>query len=463
MKKILTISFWLIPIINLSAQDLFFKDINGDSKADILSITVENEKDIKIKQFYTGEKLWKFTYLNDFDFKGSSNFDSYDVADVNGNGRVNLVKFLNEGNDKHLWFFEILPDEISYIGHTLLENMSGAKEHFANINDDEKYELILVKDEGTNKSIYTYELNGDFILIDSLITSGNPKNEYFADITGDGKEDLILTQNYGEDKRIWTCKSTGSTFEYLAYTNIAGSAWKDVKFVNSNAGKDNKFDLVLIGNSIDGKKLWLFESDGARFNYEITNTLRDGINRTVYFNDIDGDNTDDMIASDGNKEVWSYQNSGNVLTYKLHTPLTFVKTIPENKKFDWENAGYRGGEKLPSNFEHIIEMDEPDDNNNDDNLRAKINEAWALKSATNRPVVIQFKSGTYYFRETISLGYYNNNNTNYGSSIVLRGKGTAFDSSSDSTYTELVFNLDSEASSSTSIQFINISGTNRVS
>lgn len=455
-KLIYSVIVSLIFIDNIKCQNIFLEDINGDKKADILSITSENMKDIKIKQLYSGRKIWKFDYLNEFDFSGSNTFDSYNVADITGNGLANLLTFKDDGNNKNVWFFSIEPDKISYLGHTLLPNASGTIEYFADIDGDHKKELVLVKNEGTNKYIYTYGYNGgDFYLTDSMTSTGNTGQEHFADITGDGKDDLILSQDYGADKRLWTFKSNGTTFEYLAYTNLVSNSGKEVSFMNSNSSKDNFVDLVLSKNTSDGKKLWLFESDGARFNYEITNTLSDGNNREMLFGDINGNGTDDLIATNTINDIWSYENKGNVLTYKLHSYLSFAKIIPTNRSVDWNNAGYKSGRAIPNSFEHYVYMPPPNANPNTNysNFQAKLNEAVSLKSSyPNEHIVIKFQSGTYSFNRQIVLNIFNNH-----SYIVLQGQGIKT-ASGINQYTELVYDIDPKYTEYAN-HFINIRGS----
>ncbi len=457
-RQFILIVATMLFTLSLKSQELFLEDLNGDKYADILSISIENVKDMRLKQFYTGSTLWKFTYLNEIYFTGSSNFDSYKIADIDGNGRANLIKFLDEDENLNVWFFEILPNEVKYLGHTLLIGASGSKKYFADINGDSYKELMLVKNQGTNKSIYTYQfINGDFSLVDSCITSGNPRDEYFADITGDGKEDLILSQDSGIEKYVWTFKSIGTTFENLKTTLFSTSAGREMYFMNSNADKDNKVDLVLVEEVADGKKLYLCESDGEKFNYEITNTLSDGINRNILFGDINGDGTDDMIATNIKSDAWSYESVGNVLTYRLHTPVDFTKTIPVDRRVDWENSGYRGGESLPATFNHIIEMPKASENTdiNESNLQqALVAAREKIQLYPNEHVLIQFQSGTYKFKNSIDLGYYSND-----SYLVLRGKGTV-SLPVNGEYTELVFDIIS-APSKYAKNFINIRGSQK--
>ena len=442
----------------VKSQEIFLEDINGDGKKDVLSITQPNMKDLIIKQSYTGHQLWKFDFLNEFEFNGSQNFDSYKIADMNGDGRANLITFLDDGNNKNVWFFKIEPKSLSYIGHTLLISASETKEHFADINGDGKKELLLIKDVGTSKyiDIYTYT-NGDFVLNDSFTSSGNPKEEHFADINGDSKDDLILSQDLGGDKRIWTFNSNGTTFEYLAYTNLASNAGKDVSFLNSNSTKDNYFDLVLSANTPEGKKFWLYESDGARFEYEITNTFEDGNNREILFGDIDGNGTDDVIATDIINSVWSYENIGNVFTYKLFTSLSYNNIIPENRLLDWNHAGYNKGTTVPTSFSHFVSMPPPssDPSTNYSNFQTKLSEAVNLKvSFPNQHIAIVFQNGSYTFNEPIRLNFFDDH-----SSIVLQGQGAVSEPMNGQS-TELIYNID-PTPSQYGKHFININGSLR--
>ncbi|AXT60944.1 T9SS C-terminal target domain-containing protein [Aquimarina sp. AD10] len=459
MKQIIYFIISLLSINSIKCQDLFLEDINGDKKADILSVFTENRKDFKIKQFYSGHKTYKFDYLNEFDFTAGDIFENYTVADIDGNGRSNFIAFADSNDDKNIWYYTIEANEIKYLGHTLLPNYAGTKQYFADIDGDSLHELILVKDEGSFKHINTFKYNGsDFIQIDAFATTGNPKEEHFADITGDGKDDLILSQDYGNDKRIWTFKSKGSTFEYLKYTLLASDAGKEVHFVNSNSEEDNRLDLALSGNTTEGKKIWMFLSDGERFHYEITTTLTDGTNRKLLFGDLDGTNKDDLIATNNTQDIWSYQNEGNVFTYKLHSPLNFRGTIPLNRIVDWNNAGYRGGESVPNSFNHFVQMPPPSDNpeTNYANFETKLSEAVALKTTfPNEHIVIQFQAGSYQlpFNQQIVLDYKNDNH----SWIVIQGQGIKSENHLNGKYTELVFNIDPEYSKYAN-HFINIRG-----
>ncbi|WP_299438375.1 T9SS type A sorting domain-containing protein [uncultured Aquimarina sp.] len=458
---LLTILLFSI-VLNLFGQEKkFLADINGDQKDDFITISKE-EGELVIRQNYIGSSDYVFTFLSEIVFSPSINFDSFTVADINGDNRANLILIKNTPAGKDLWYFEILPEQFPYIEHTFIpiSESNNTKQVFADINNDNKEELILIKNSGLDKELWTYNYsNGEFLYQDNSYTKFTDayfKKEYFADITGDDKKDLIFVQHYNNDQRVWVYKSDGVKFDYLAYTNLVGQKGKEIFFLNSNTIKDNFSDLILAGNTPEGKKLWLYESDGARFNYEITNTLANHNDKLLSFGDLNNNGTDDLIVNEGTN-VWAYHNYGNVFTYEEPSYLNF-KSIPpnrENEEFsisEWKNAGYQSNiipipEDTCSNC--IVKMPDPvlHSNQNDLNLKEKLIEAANLKiQYPNEYITVQFQKGTYHLSDTINLGdevKIDNNQYNL-SKIILKGKGTVADN--NSSYTEIIFDINVDSS-----------------
>ncbi|WP_027391814.1 T9SS type A sorting domain-containing protein [Aquimarina latercula] len=458
---LLTILLFSI-VLNLFGQEKkFLADINGDHKDDFITISEEGDE-LLIRQNYIGNDDFVFTFLSEIKFNPSNNFDYFTVADVTGDNRANLILIKNTPTGKDLWYFEILPEHFPYKGHTFIP-ISGSDEAnqiFADINNDNKDELILIKNSGSDKELWTYNyINGDFIYQDSSYTKfidAYLKKEYFADITGDNKEDLILVQDYNNDQRVWVYKSNGVTLDYLAYTNLADQKGKEVFFMNSNTIKDNFSDLILASNTPEGKRLWLYESDGARFNYEITNTLESHNDKLLLFGDLNKSGTDDLIVNEGTN-IWAYNNYGNVFTYKEHSYLNF-KSIPpnrENQEFsisEWKNSGYQSNNiSIPGNTcsNCIVNLANPvsDSNQNDENLKNALIEAANLKiQYPNYHIIVQLQKGIYHFSDTLKLGddiKVRENQYNL-SKIIIKGKGTLVDN--NPTYTEIVFDINVDSS-----------------
>ncbi|BFP39873.1 hypothetical protein FGF1_07180 [Flavobacteriaceae bacterium GF1] len=458
---LLTILLFLVVLNLFSQEKKFLTDINGDHKDDFITISKEGDE-LLIRQNYIGNSNYVFTFLSEIMFSPSNNFDSFTIADINGDNRANLILIENTPTGKNLWYFEILPEHFPSKGQTFIP-ISGSDETnqiFADINNDNKEELVLIKNSGPDKELWTYNyIGGDFVYQDNSYTKfidAYLKKEYFADITGDNKKDLILVQDYNHDQRVWVYKSDGIKFDYLAYTNLVDQKGKEIFFLNSNRIKDNFSDLILASNTTEGKKLWLYESDGARFNYEITNTLASHNDRLLSFGDLDGDGTDDLIVNEGTN-IWAYNSYGNVFTYKEHSYLNF-KSVPldrENQEFsisEWRNAGYQSNIiSIPENTcaNCVVNVQNPvlDSNQNYLNLKNALIEANNLKNQhPDDHIIVQFQSGTYHFSDAIYLGddiTIDSNRYNL-SNIILKGKGTVADN--NPTYTEIIFDINVDSS-----------------
>ena len=455
-QYLLTILLFSIVLNLFSQEKKFLADINGDHKDDFITISKEGNE-LLIRQNYIGNDDFVFTFLSEIKFIPSNSFDNFTIADVTGDNRANLILTKNTPTGKDLWYFEILPEHFPYKGHTFIP-ISGSDETnqiFADINNDNKDELILIKNSGSDKELWTYNyINGDFIYQDSSYTKfidASLKKEYFADITGDNKEDLILVQDYNNDQRVWVYKSNGVTFDYLAYTNLADQKGKEVFFMNSNIIKDNFSDLILASNTPEGKRLWLYESDGARFNYEITNTLASHNDRLLLFGDLNKTGTDDLIVNEGTN-IWGYHNYGNVFTYKEHSYWNF-KSIPpnrENQEFsisEWKNSGYQSNNiSIPENTctNCIINMPNPvlNSNQNDLNLKNALIEAANLKNQyPDDHIILQLQEGIYHLSDILNLGngIEIDGNQYDLSKIILKGKGTVADN--NTSYTEIIFDI----------------------
>ena len=218
------------------------------------------------------------------------------AADVNGDGKVDLVSGNNTANS-----FSVLTNNGN--GGFVLASTPGVSTPVsvtaADVNSDGKLDLACANAGDNTLSVMTNNGSGDFVLASAPGVGSDPFSVVAADVNGDGKLDLI-NANLG-DNTLTVLTNNGSGGFMLASTLGVGSAPSSVTAVDVNG--DGKLDLINANAGVN--TLSVLTNDGSG-GFVLASTLNVGsFPVAVTAADVNGDGKVDLISANRNANTLS--------------------------------------------------------------------------------------------------------------------------------------------------------------
>ncbi len=314
-----------------SASDgpVYYVDVNGDGRDDMVQVnTVGVQGHIAYSQAGgTFNPAWDAILGTGTD---SGLYTPY-FADVNGDGRVDIIQIrsdstngswvgLNTGSNFQIW-----------TSSPMTPGVSNGKYYFADVNGDGKADMIQMRKTGGVSSLWFATAAGSYNTTpDATINTdtGNGMYEfYFADVNGDGKSDILGTRTDGI-LGLFIGHSTGSGFAPGVWTttpNVTSLYYGQLYFVDVNG--DGRADMVQIGKDLTSY-LWYSVGTGTYnssanpsppHGYDVVITTgtgaatNGGVDVYVpFFADVNGDGRTDLIQTraDSSSGMWVGLNNG---------------------------------------------------------------------------------------------------------------------------------------------------------
>ncbi len=298
---------------------MFLADTNADGKADLIKF---NTSGTVYTFLSNGDGTFDEANYHTNDGPGGAGKGYVNIADINGDGRVDLIKHDSGG----AVYTYITNSDGSFSTSYHTTNGPGGdgenKVTLADSNGDGKADLIKLDSDVSNVYVYNFLSNGDgtFDSNYSTNTSAVP-NIHVADINTDGLTDLI---RYKDDGTVHMYPSKGDgTFDgnYFSHTGPGGEGSGLVHFADVNG--DGYTDLIK--QKTDGTVYtYLAHGDGT-FEDDRSNSGPGGDGEgLVHFADVNGDRLGDLIKHSNDGTVYTYVANGDspagLLTAMRNTP-----------------------------------------------------------------------------------------------------------------------------------------------
>ena len=339
-------SFYPIDFVGYTQ---YIGDVNGDGKADLIYVAQTAAEDYVWVRLSNGDGTFSapipsFTAINFTGYTAA-------VADVNGDGKADLVYTAQTLNDHYVWtqlsngdgtFSAPIPSfyPIDFVGYT---------QYIGDVNGDGKADLIYVAQTAAEDYVWVRLSNGDGTF-SAPIPSFTAINftgytAAVADVNGDGKADLVYTAQTLNDHYVWTQLSNGDgTFsapipsfypiDFVGYTQYIGD-------VNG----DGKADLIYVAQTAAEDYVWVRLSNGdGTFSAPMnTYTAIDFVGYSLMPGDISGDGKTDLIyvaPTTTEDYVWTQLATGppsNLLS-SVTSPLGGATSFTYTPSSAWSNT-----------------------------------------------------------------------------------------------------------------------------
>jgi hypothetical protein len=240
------------PFLDVNVGDVVISDLDGDTDLDVIISGYNTAAEARISVVYKNDGAGNFTIFTVSPAFALANEGDVDVADVDGDGDVDLLITGDDG-----------PGELTKLY----------------INDGTG-----VFSEDTAAS--------------ALFTDMRDSDADFADIDGDGDQDLLISGRFStSDREAYLYTNNGSgVFTLVAGTPFFGGNGGTVDFFD--ADNDGDDDVLISGyeNTAGNRFTRLYSNNGSGVFTEETSEVITGINNAdIAIGDVDGNGTKDII------------------------------------------------------------------------------------------------------------------------------------------------------------------------
>ena len=285
------------PGVGSDPNSVAVADVNGDGKVDLICANYYGNSLTVLTNNGGGGFVQSGTYTS----VGSSPI-SVTAADVNGDGKMDLICMGST--------LTVLTNNGT--GGFVLSGqypVGASSVTAADVNGDGKVDLICANwgssGQGNTLTVLTNNGSGGFVLAGTYTVGNGPYSVAAADVNGDGKMDLICANSSGNTLSVLTNNGSGGFGLAGTYTVGSGPAFVAAADVNG----DGKVDLICANwGGGGGNTLTVLTNNGSG-GFGLASTLTVGSGpRCVATADVNGNGRVDLISAN------IYGNSLSVLT-----------------------------------------------------------------------------------------------------------------------------------------------------
>lgn len=287
------------PFLPVDNGDVIIADLDGDGDLDVTISGYNTDAAARVAEVYVNDGTGVFTVLTVSPAFVATNEGDVDVADVDGDGDLDLL---------------------------VTGTLAGSA------GSNEVTNLYLNNGSG----VFTID-----VVASALFTNLRDSDAAFADIDGDGDQDLLINGRFGASTRIanlYTNNGSG-VFTLVTGTPFVGGNAGTVDFFD--ADNDGDLDVLLTGyeEAAPNRNIRLYGNNGSGvFTEETSETAIGTNNADIAIGDVDGDGDKDYVLS-GNEEgsgtpriAKLYLNSGATLSVATLDILKGLQVYPNPTK-----------------------------------------------------------------------------------------------------------------------------------
>ncbi|HET6724863.1 MAG TPA: FG-GAP-like repeat-containing protein [Gammaproteobacteria bacterium] len=284
-------------------------DMNGDGRPDLVTANTGGGVDdgtvsVLLNTTKPGDPTATF---DAFLFNVNGSPTSVTTADMNGDGKVDLITANNTSNNISILLNTSTSTALTFAETTAAIDGGPVSVAAVDVNDDDKLDLVTANQFDSTVSVLLNNGAGtpEFTSAGNFASGNGPQSVTAADVNGDGKSDLITTSPRAVSVLLNTTTSSATDFETqkqfdvgpnstsVAAVDVNGDDMPDV--IAANGGGDNV--SVLLNATAPGATAPAFTKG---------QTFKTGTGPFVTVADVNGDGMPDLITanqSDGTVSV----------------------------------------------------------------------------------------------------------------------------------------------------------------
>ena len=317
-------------------------DVNGDGKPDLLVVSGFYNVGVLLGN---GDGTFQpvVFYPDGGVVSNEFNYQSIAVADVNGDGKPDLLVanaspgigvLLGNGDGT-------FQPVVTYTASSIVDTQSLAA---ADVNGDGKIDLIVTGFPESGNGLAAVLLgNGDgtFQPAVAYSTGGNANAVTIADVNGDGKPDILVANGYGAGVLLG---NGDGTFQPVTTYSSGGGVPQPQSIAVADVNQDGKPDLLLANNESTAAVL-LGNGDGT-FEAAVLYDAGTPNPSCVVAADVNGDGKPDLIVAGENVQVLLNNNGAPPTTIALTSsvnPVTVWSTVTYTATVSIQSGAALGG------------------------------------------------------------------------------------------------------------------------
>ena len=306
-------------------------DINGDGKPDLI-VTNANDKSVSILMNTTAPGAIRPSFAPQRTFATGSDPCSVAVADVNGDGKPDLIVG-NAGDGTISVLLNTTEPRVATPSFAAQQTFTAGNDRCPilaeDMNDDDKPDIIVVNDDDVinHNGLVSVLLNeitpgamilraNSFTTLQSFRVGNQPSSLAVADINGDGKPDLIVANsNSSTVSMLLNTTASGAITSSFAPQQSFQAGMCPVGLTSTDLNDDGKPDLIVINCSTNSIYALVNTTvrGAATSSFSTYRTYSAGIGPiSIAAADLNGDDKPDLIVVN--------HNSNNVSVFLNTTP-----------------------------------------------------------------------------------------------------------------------------------------------